>query len=66
MAAEIGGNMKILVDELPTKEEECIFCSEKYGSCMIRTGFKSTQEFHGISPCLLKTYSRCPFLKEIR
>lgn len=56
--------MKILVDKLPTKEEECFFV--QYGSCMIRTGFESAKEFKGTLPCCLKTDTRCPFLKEIR
>ena len=64
--------MKIIVDKLPTKKEDCLFCFinnlDKYNShkCFFKM---SEYEFGGLHTsmrdCFLTQGLECPYLKEL-
>jgi hypothetical protein len=66
--------MKIIVDKLPTKKEDCIFClidsiDKKWHKCLFRVHHSDTKGIGGISlstdDCYLACKKRCPYLKEL-
>ena len=66
--------MKIIVDKLPTKKEDCLFCFVETGSmhesdchkCFFKM---SDYEFGGLhtsmKDCFLTQGLKCPYLKEL-
>ena len=65
--------MKIIVDKLPTKKEDCLFCIKEhienspFHGCMFQ--IDSSDFRHGLSTdidtCYLECGKKCPYLKEL-
>lgn len=58
--------MKILVDKLPQKSSDCLFCEvkEDITSCMIGTNFESIYKYKFYCKCEVENGEKCPYLKE--
>ncbi len=59
--------MKIIVDKLPEKSNDCLFCSIKEDTvnCMIGTKFESINEHKAYCSCSLNSGEKCPYLEEL-
>lgn len=65
--------MKVIVDKLPTKKEDCLFCFtntlDKYGShkCFFKVcEFEFGDGLHcSYNDCFLSQGLKCPYLKEL-
>lgn len=59
--------MKIIVDKLPEKSFDCLFCLVKKDivNCMIKTKFESTDEYKGYCSCVLNNKEKCPYLQKL-
>lgn len=64
--------MKVIVDKLPDRKEDCIFCllgHEKWHKCLFQVHHDDTQGLGGISlstdDCYLDCGKKCPYLKEL-
>ncbi len=59
--------MKIIVDKLPEKSYECLFCSieKDVVNCMISTKFESINEHKGYCKCYLENEEECPYLQNL-
>ena len=65
--------MKIIVDKLPTKKEDCLFCIKEYiedspfHSCMFQ--IDASDFGNGLSTdidtCYIECNKKCPYLKEL-
>jgi hypothetical protein len=65
--------MKVIVDKLPTKKEDCLFCIKNYiedspfHSCMFQINASDFGNGLGtdIDTCYLECGKKCPYLKEL-
>ena len=65
--------MKVIVDKLPTKKEECLFCFtntlDKYNShrCLFKVSeYEFGDGLHcSYNDCFLSQGLKCPYLKEL-
>lgn len=59
--------MKIVVDKLPEKSSECLFCSaeKEIANCMISTKFESLNEHKSYCKCYLDNGARYPYLQKL-